>query len=278
MQPIRTIPDLPAEMPEEPLGEPEGELASFGTGERPKASGPNWMTIGGLAALFVGFVVLALVLTQSAQAPGDGTQVGQISPEDLGRTATAIILEATNLAGLSLEDRDATLAANTTQVFVDATAAAAATNGSELSADSINMTATAIVESVTAAAQSAGSAPTQEVSGGSALEPLNAAFSAALGEGNGVEMGMTSRGETLIVRVCTDIPNVELRSTLAASLQVLGGQGSLLQAGLGGVGFRLQNCETGQVYRLLTASISDALAFTGGMLSAADLEARLLVE
>lgn len=289
MQPIRTIPDLPPVMPEaeeEEMPDFERE-AAFGGSEREASGSRTWLTIAILAALFLCAIIGALLLTRNVQAPGDQTQVAGLSQADIDGTMAAAVAESTLLAGLSEAELGATMDFNATAVIesVTLTAQADGAGGGSLTQDEANMTATAIIESVTAAAQAAGTLPTQELAtpsgvDASVLQPIAAAFASALGEGNStVNVEATGLGaNTLVFSICTSEPGVDLNVALRQAVGVLVGQGDLLRAGFSGAGFRLQNCESGEIYRLLTARMNDVLALAGSSMDAVTFVSRLTAE
>ncbi|MBE0689373.1 MAG: hypothetical protein IH587_04545, partial [Anaerolineae bacterium] len=182
----------------------------------------------------------------SALAPGNET-AGEVESAEL--TATALVADATG------------------------TAVAMMGQGG---GDDLALTATAIM----AAAQ--GQVPTQEIdltARANALMPLQQAFQAEFGETADVELGSTRRGETLIIRLCSQEPGVLLRATLERALEVLAGQGNLVQFGAQAIGIRLVSCDAPDTeYRLLTATMTDVQGYMSGIFDAEAFQARLLAE
>ncbi|MCA9906109.1 MAG: hypothetical protein KC547_19775, partial [Anaerolineae bacterium] len=138
------------------------------------------------------------------------------------------------------------------------------------------LTATAIM------AEAQNQVPTQEVdesARATALAPLQGAFQSAFGETSDVSIATTSRGETLVVRMCSEQPGVLLRATLERALETLNGQGDVVQYGTQALGFRLVSCDDpNSEYRLLTASMTDVQGYLSGIFDAESFQARLRAE
>jgi hypothetical protein len=126
--------------------------------------------------------------------------------------------------------------------------------------------------------------PTREGFGGdmdaqaAALEPLQASFVTEFGESAAVEITDTAQGETLLLTICSAFPNVDLRETLRRAVEILAGQGLILNFDVQRLGIRLVSCEDQTVYRTLTADIQDVASFAQGMIDATTFEARLRAE
>jgi len=247
LQPIRAIPDEPEALPElEPMSDAERDMAYSDVTERPQSGLPGWLRIVGLALIFLAAILGALLLSQSALAPGNEAAT---APGDFELTATQIVAEVTATAGAAM---------------------------GQGGGDDLALTATAIM----AAAQ--GQVPTQEIdqtASANALVPLRTAFQDAFGATADVNLGDTSRGNTLIIRLCSEQPGVLLRATLERALEVLADQGNLVQFGAQALGIRLVSCEAPDTeYRLLTATMTDVQGYMSGVFDAEAFQARMLAE
>ncbi|MCC6613379.1 MAG: tetratricopeptide repeat protein [Anaerolineae bacterium] len=296
LQPIRAIPDVPEALPEiEPMSDIEREMAYGDVTERRQGM-PDWLRIVGLALIFLAAIVGALLLSQSALAPGNE---GTLSQEDLERTATQIVAEATGTAvALSLPLSDADIQATATQMVADAT-----TMAGQAGIDPLLLTATKMVADATLTAegvsgqgggedlaltataimaQAQGQVPTQEIDEAAraeALAPLRSAFQSEFGETADVTVGNTKRGDTLIIRLCSEEPGVLLRATLERAMDVLANQGNLMQFGANALGIRLVSCAAPDTeYRLLTATMTDVQGYMSGIFDAEVFQARLSAE
>ncbi|MDX2136954.1 MAG: tetratricopeptide repeat protein [Chloroflexota bacterium] len=209
-------------------------------------------------------------------------------------TATAIIAEATAQVGGA--DADATAAAlietataEASALEADATASVAALAAGDETEEPV---ATPVGDAGGGEAQVAteepavtdNPTPTREGFGGdadaqaAALEPLQASFVTEFGESAAVEIADTAQGETLLLTICSAFPNVDLRDTLRRAVEILAGQGLILNFDVERLGIRLVSCEDQTVYRTLTADIQDVASFAQGMIDATTFEARLRAE
>lgn len=264
LQPIRTIPDVPDALPElEPMPEFERHVAYSDVTAEPRGGAPDWLRMAALALLFLCAIVGALLLSQSALAPGSEPTATVVAGDF--ETATAIIMAATASAEA--------LGQGGGDLSLTATASAGTTGQGE---SDLALTATAIM----AGAQN--QVPTQEIdesAQATALAPLQGAFQSAFGETSAVSIESTSRGETLVVRLCSEQPGVLLRATLERALETLSGEGDVLQFGAQALGFRLVSCDDpGTEYRLLTASMTDVRGYLSGIFDAEAFQARLRAE
>ncbi len=286
LQPIRTISDAEAGVSDDdaPFGD-MGERTRRGFEERMeavsarKSEGFPFRNIALLAALFIFAMIAALIF-------GPGLFNPFVSPTatDAGddRTATALVFAATGTsAGL--------LNSGTTEPAVlTATAIVAADSGGSVqTASSPTSEAALAVTPVASATVDAGSSaqaaasPTPEVLPGVTpdtsidLSALSAAL-VPLGDGTAVGIETTSRGETVVLTLCSQEPNVSLRDTLRQAVDLLAGQTTVTDPQVGGVGFRLLDCTTdSRILRFLAASASDVVEYAGGVIDAAVFEARL---
>ncbi len=230
LQPIRAIPDLPEDMPEvEPMTPAEREMAYLGTERRPQRGIP-WGRVGLLALLFIAAIVAALLLSQSALAPGgEPTQVaadrtaGQETAaaamtfnaalqtdvvdgtaDTLSLTATALIEQVTLSAPTvdpTQESALETSVAVATQFIQDATASAeaGASGTPEASGEDFNLTGTAIIDGAT---------------GTAARAQTNAATESALIQATGTaEMGMRAETATSVIAAASQTAAIAFTQT-----------------------------------------------------------------
>jgi hypothetical protein len=313
LQPIRTIPALPDESPEfasvdESFSPVEKEfLSARDVREKPSTTIP-WLRIAALALLFICALVAAFLLSQNLFAPGTATTATVVG---MDRTGTAVVLDATDSV-VETQVADAGLGNDPDKMTATAIVAAATAQVGGTDADattaSLIETATAetgaleagATETAQAIATDAGggsaqvateepaatdeATPTREGFGGdadaqvAALEPLQAAFTTEFGESAFVEVTDTAQGETLLLTICSALPNVDLRETLRRAVEILEGQGLILNFDVERLGIRLVSCEDQSVYRTLTASIEDVASFAQGMIDATTFESRLQSE
>jgi hypothetical protein len=277
LQPIRTISDEEAGITSE--SEPFDDRARrAGAADRPgfdermdavrgrQTEGFPWRNVALLAALFLCAVIGALLVAPNLFSPNP-----EAAPTDVGadRTAAAVAFEATGTSqavGDSSTAEPAELTA-TAIVSTDAGSSGAQAAGTP-TAESLP-TVPAVEESP--------SAPT-DVSASIDLGPLSVAL-APLGDGTLVGVEQTARGESVVITLCSQEPNVSLRDTLRQAVGLLSGQVVVTQPQVQGVGFRLLDCATdSRVLRFLTAAASDVVEYAGGAIDAATFEARMTTE
>jgi hypothetical protein len=217
-----------------------------------KAGGIPWRNIALAAALFLCAMIAALLFApgffNNAPATVVSTEVGA------DRTAEAAVMAMTN-ASLPVEGGTIEPSALTATAIVAADAGGDAQNAAP--------TAEGIVPAVTVG------------SPGIDLTSLSAAL-LPLGDGSGAEVESTSRGQTIVIRLCSLEPNVTLRDTLRQAVGLIAGQSVITAPEVEGVGFRLIDCADGsRVLRFLTAAASDVVEYEGGLIDATTFEARL---
>lgn len=277
LQPIRTISDEEAGVTSdmEPFDAMERRV---GAGDRPgfeermdavrgrQGEGFPWRNIALLGALFLCAMIAALIFGSgvfNAPAAPTATEVGA------DRTAVAIAFDAT-ATSQALVDSSTTEPAELTATAI---VAADAGGGDAQAAGTPTQEALPTVQAV----ETTPGAPSTDI----ALVDLSALSAALtpLGDGTLVGIEPTSRGEAVVITLCSQEPNVSLRDTLRQAVGLLAGQTAVTEPQVEGVGFRLIDCAgDSSVLRFLTAGAGDVVEYAGGVIDAATFEARLTTE
>lgn len=299
LQPIRTITDEEAGVtPDDDAFEYTERRA--GAADRPgfderveavrgrQAEGFPWRNVALLAALFLCGVIGALLLAPNLFSPAPEVASTEVGAD---RTATAAVFAATDTTSGSASGGTVEPAALTATAIVAADAGGGSAQSAETptqealpaspvagSTDAAPTVDAAFVPTLdTMGAPTADAVPTT-VASTIDLSPLSAALT-PLGDGTQVGIEQTSRGESVVITLCSQDPNVSLRDTLRQAVGVLAGQTVITQPQVLGVGFRLIDCAgDSSVLRFLTAAASDVVEYAGGAIDASTFEARLTTE